>query len=189
MRRGLNQAWQWLWAVVAGLYRRAHPDLSQRDDPFFWPAPRPGRSFLFVDFDGVLHRAENGSFEFMPALTRILASAPHVDLVISSNWRLHASRAWLLSHFPSALHERIVGATPVLAPPFARFAECMTFANRWKAQHVLAIDDEREHFPPECSWVVFTDRHEGLTDAVADQVIQRLSLFTRSPTDHEHRFS
>ena len=42
---------------------------------------------IFLDFDGVLHRKYDGTFELVSNLFRILESFPNAKMVISSNWR------------------------------------------------------------------------------------------------------
>lgn len=143
-----------------------------------WPTPRTGRTLLFIDFDGVLHRAESGTFEFLPNLVRILGVMPEVDVVISSNWRINARREWLLDHFPPSCHDRIVGVTPVLSGRHQRQAECEAFAAAAGATRFLAVDDERDLFHPACPWVVYTDRYEGLNAEVEGRVLRRLAILT-----------
>lgn len=143
-----------------------------------WPPCRPGRTLLFIDFDGVLHRAESGTFEFLPNLVRILDARPEVDVVISSNWRINATREWLLDHFPSSCHDRIVGVTPVLRGRHQRQAECEAFAAAVGATRFLAVDDEHDLFHPACPWVVYTDRYEGLNADVEARVLRRLAILT-----------
>lgn len=156
----------------------ARPAIPKPSAPPTWSPPGPHRTLLFVDFDGVLHRAENGSFEFLPNLLRILRLRPDVDVVISSSWRVNATREWLLDHFPPSSHDRIVGVTPVRAGPYQRQAECLAFAHAVGATRFLAIDDDRELFHPECPWVVYTDRYEGLNVAMEVHLLQRLSHLT-----------
>ncbi len=154
------------------------PAQGAQASPIGWPAPDPNRTLLFVDFDGVLHRAENGSFEFLPNLLRILRLRPEVDVVISSSWRVNATREWLLDHFPPSCHDRIVGVTPICAGQYQRQAECLAFARAAGVRRFLAIDDDRTLFPPECHWIVFTDRYEGLNAEIEVHVLRRLANLT-----------
>lgn len=55
---------------------------------------------LFVDVDGVLHRAKNGSLEFAPFLATVLAECPYADVVFSTNWRINASPEFLVNLLP-----------------------------------------------------------------------------------------
>ena len=107
----------------------ARPAMPEAPVPPTWSPPGPYRTLLFVYVDGVLHRAQNGSFEFPPNLLRILRLRPDVDVVISSSWRVNATREWLLDHFPPSSHDRIVGVTPVRAGPYQHQAECLSFAH------------------------------------------------------------
>ena len=45
-------------------------------------------SILFLDFDGVLHPGNRGTFERAPMLEMWLLKHPEVDVVISSSWRI-----------------------------------------------------------------------------------------------------
>jgi hypothetical protein len=77
-----------------------------------WTGPRPGASVLYLDFDGVMHPAECGSFCNAPFLQRVLESCPEVDVVLSTNWRINADPEQLPSHFPSDIRFRVVDVTP-----------------------------------------------------------------------------
>jgi hypothetical protein len=46
-----------------------------------------GAVLLYLDFDGVLHRRMNESFERMPLLEEILTQCPEILIVVSSSWR------------------------------------------------------------------------------------------------------
>lgn len=75
---------------------------------------------LFLDFDGVLHPypcKPEQAFSAAPRLLAVLDDFPHVDVVVSSSWRLlRHSRAWL--DVPEALRERNHG--PHAGDPQAR---------------------------------------------------------------------
>lgn len=141
-----------------------------------WRRVGPGASLLFLDFDGVIHRAENGSFERLPELRAILAAAPNAHVVISSNWRANTSRDYLLGLFPMDLRDRIVGVTPDLSSVGgSREDEINAFAHIAGASVVVALDDDSTLFSPGCPFLVKTDRHTGIDDATVAECIRRLA--------------
>lgn len=144
-----------------------------------WRGPSRGRALLFLDFDGVLHRAEDGSFEFVPRLEELLNLVPDLDVVISSTWRINASRSALLGYFPPSTHDRIVGVTPVFHCRHARQAECLAYAAAAGVTRFVAVDDDRSGFAPDCPWLVLTDRYQGLDASVVQRIID---LITTYPT-------
>ena len=49
------------------------------------------------------------------------------------------------------------------------------FARAAGVARFLAINDDRELFAPDCAWVIYTDRYEGLNAAIEVQLLQRLA--------------
>ncbi|HIB7890200.1 TPA: HAD domain-containing protein [Klebsiella pneumoniae] len=76
----------------------------------FWQDVSPSLHWLFLDIDGVLHRAENGSLEFMPVLEDLLLQQTDTGIILSTNWRIGVTRDAILRYFPPAVRERIAGA-------------------------------------------------------------------------------
>ncbi|KZC30051.1 MULTISPECIES: HAD domain-containing protein [unclassified Rhodanobacter] len=141
-----------------------------------WPSPPADAIALFLDFDGVLHRAENGSFERMPQLVTLMQRFPQLHIVLSTNWRLHARRLQLLDYFPDAIHERLIGVTPYLPSswPPRRERECHAFAHRAGLTRYVALDDDASGYSEGCSFLVLTDRYVGLDDDAVSRVEARL---------------
>lgn len=78
---------------------------------------------LFLDIDGVLHplfprrdrpAAESMPLAYLPRLASVLREHPHVQIVISSTWRISRSLEQLQQLFPHDLQHRVIGATPAL---------------------------------------------------------------------------
>lgn len=164
----------WLRSVV-----RDRKQVSDQPPASTWPGPRPGSSILFLDFDGVMHPAESGSFTNLPHLMRVLESCPHVDLVLSTNWRINATRDQLLSHFPPSIHSRIAGVTPVLGDGVSeRQRECEAYLAGVHIRHAVALDDDASLFDRGSTILMLLDRYVGLDAAQATSLIYRLSSRT-----------
>jgi len=140
------------------------------------------RLVLFLDIDGVMHRAENGSFENMPHLKWLLDYLPDLHLVISSDWRLTMDEAALLALFPMGIRSRIVGTTPYLRGQ-PREQECRQFALEHGVARYLAVDDDTTVFSSGCPFLVQTNRYIGLDRAVAERIVEQFatSSWTRKP--------
>lgn len=137
------------------------PDVEQSP----WRGPRPGAVVVFVDVDGVLHRAENGSLEFAPVLARVLLACPHADVVFSTNWRINASPEYLVNLLPPEVQDRVAGVTGVVeGQRFERELECMEYAEKHGVVQFVAVDDDATLFSPRCHFLFKTDRYDGLND-------------------------
>lgn len=124
---------------------------------------------LFLDFDGVLHPeycTPSLHFSRLPMLEALLRQHPHVQIVISSTWRLQFEFSHLLDRFSPDISERIVGMTPVFSAistvpdrllGYSRHAECWA----WQREHRAASDD----------WVALDDR-PWLFYPLSSQLIQ-----------------
>lgn len=133
---------------------------------FEWPTLPSTALILFLDFDGVMHRAENGSFERMPQLSRLLAEHPDLVVVLSTNWKVNAAPERLLALFPAELRGHVVGVTPDLADgsPFQRERECVAWAKARGLGRYIALDDDPSGFSEGCPFLVLTDRYVGLDE-------------------------
>lgn len=143
----------------------------------FWQDVSPSRHWLFLDIDGVLHRAENGSLEFMPVLGDLLTRHLNVGIILSTNWRIGVSQDSVLRHFPPSVRVRIAGATPDLdgkVMEYVRWHECMAVVRHFGLEHYTFIDDTARLFPRGCPELFLTSRHQGLDRDSAERLCQRL---------------
>ncbi|SHN13592.1 HAD domain-containing protein [Rhizobacter sp. OV335] len=147
--------------------------------------------FVFVDFDGVLHRTQGDIdryFEHAELLGAWLWSHPNIQLVVSSSWRevyKLAELRELLFHDVPDLKERLVGVTSNMDRIHAeheRSAECRL----WLRDHGhnfsawLAIDDQSERFSPDArDHLLVCDPAAGLTQDVLDRAWERLEELQR----------
>lgn len=129
-----------------------------------WPQLPRRRLVLFLDFDGVMHRAENGSFERMDVLEGLMAERQDLCIVLSTSWRLNTTPDYLRDFFPRSLQQRIYGVTPDLSDghPNQRERECLAWAEQNGVGRFIAIDDDASLFSHNCSFLFLTDRYTGL---------------------------
>lgn len=148
---------------------------------------------LFLDFDGVLHPYPGRNEQLfcrLDLLQEWLRRRPHVEIVISSDWRdVHSANA-LAAHFDEDLRSRILGVTPrVTRDSWEQFdGEPRTTAHtrhveilRWLAQHGrsrpwLALDDQAGLYPPGTWQLVLCDPSVGLTRAILEHLDRVLVL-------------
>ena len=114
--------------------------------------------YLFLDFDGVLHSANQPGTVFtqVQLLEQALAGSP-CQLVISSSWRFHHSLDELKQRLPVSLADRVVGTTgPALALKHARYQEIKAYLDhRGKSlANWRALDDAVLEFPKECEQLI-----------------------------------
>ena len=129
-------------------------------------SPLPA-SFLFLDFDGVVHPRTRGTFELLPLLETWLIANPHVLVVISSTWRLEFSLEHIREGFLAPeLHARVIGVTPDM--PLAAGAVRESEIESWLVTNGLqgcrraALDDDVSLFRAGCPWLVQTEYAKGL---------------------------
>lgn len=125
-------------------------------------------SILFLDIDGVLHpwRCDSGLFyRAVPVFENALRANPDIDVVISSDRRIHESLDDLRKHFSPDIKARIIDVNPffseltelesVLIPeillPHERHVECLTWLDKNRSggrASWVAIEDTFDHFHP-----------------------------------------
>lgn len=138
-------------------------------------------SFLFLDFDGVLHPVGATVDQFFCQLELLeswLRLHPTVMVVISSSWRIPHALVELREFFSEDLRCRVVGATGVhrrdLYQPTGEIPRGMRHEREkevtdWLHSHGLsshrwaALEDELGLYRPGNARVVYCDRECGLT--------------------------
>ncbi len=131
---------------------------------------------LFLDFDGVLHPEVMGTEELchLPALEELLREFPHVEVVLSTSWRVVYPHEELLALFSPDIRRRIIGATPQhedipLAirerlSAFVRQAEIEAWLQMNQAQEeFIVIDDCPSEFSPNWAPLFLVDKGTGIT--------------------------
>lgn len=150
---------------------------------------------LFLDFDGVLHPdpcSKEQLFCRRDLVQGILREFPHIDVALSTTWRLRNpldnSGDALKHHFSSDIAERIVGVTPnhknldrKQAPDgidlYPREWECIAWlqANRPHCRRWLAMDDKSHLFRPFSRNLLVTNPKTGFVSADEHRLQQLLS--------------
>lgn len=127
-----------------------------------------------LDFDGVLHPRQTGSFVHLGLLAGWLRSHPGVDVVISSSWRETNSLVALRDLFPHDLQSRIVGTTPIFEGRM-REEELLSFARLHGVRQWVSLDDAASEFPTIApSHLVATDYRNGLSPPDLDRLCKLL---------------
>jgi hypothetical protein len=145
------------------------------------PSPKRGTILvvlLFLDIDGVLRRENAPRYRLEPALLEAFENAmrwiPDAELVISSSWREGFSLGELRGFFPAELRARIIGTTPIAQTQdgHVRHREVLAFlaAHELQNRPWIAIDDDREHYPPGCE-VLLIDRSVGFDREAGKQLV------------------
>lgn len=135
---------------------------------------------LFLDFDGVIHKCQNESFERMYLIEKLLDASPSMFIFISSSWRECGSITYLKSLFRSPYRDRVIGATPSLCLPSGgigvRAAECEEFVARHQVKAFICLDDDTTLFPPEYPHLIRTDYYTGVKEKDITDLIARYNL-------------
>lgn len=146
--------------------------------------------WIFLDIDGVLVPekkfeslvAQEDLLKFDPICLQlfedILRRYPEVFVVISSSWREIFTFDQVRPLFSPKIVERVAGFTPFLDTQiihqhqYLRYQEVLEFLQQNNAvgDFWVAIDDIREHYPPDVN-VVVTDAYNGF-DSYAALVLE-----------------
>jgi hypothetical protein len=144
---------------------------------------------LFVDFDGVLHPEfchEAKHFIHRDTFEDVVRAFPHIELVISSTWRLQRPLHVLKDLFSNDVAARVIGTTPLYAEladvpdtleGYPREAECRSWLRQHgrAAQEWLAVDDRSWNFRPFNRNVFLVDGYVGLDASAAENLIARIN--------------
>ena len=150
---------------------------------------------LFLDIDGVLHpwrREPELLYRSVPIFEEALRAHPKIEVVISSDRRIHESLDDLRKPFSRDIRTRIVDINPFfddlsvfeesMIPEtllqHRRQVECLT----WLANHRpgdrtswVAIDDTFEHFHPLQTNIYWVEGTTGLEVSELDQLREFLA--------------
>lgn len=146
----------------------------------------PVATFLFLDFDVVLHPEfchESKHFCQLPVLEQALGQLPAVQIVISSTWRLSKSLDDLKRLFSAEIAARIVGGTPAFSQlddvpdtlyAYQRETECMAWlrSHGGLAAPWIALDARSWLFRPFNNRVVLVDGRYGIQPRGAEKLIR-----------------
>lgn len=120
---------------------------------------------LFIDFDGVLHRAGNGieqtgpHFIWLPLLAEELAEHPDVALVVHSTWRYQYTLDEL-RELLAAFGRRVIGVAP-RGPRWDAIKWFLQLNPHFTTYRIL--DDESKEFEPRPDELVLCDPSLGVT--------------------------
>lgn len=143
---------------------------------------------LFLDFDGVLHRARADDDELfcrLALLENVLRDFPQVQIVISSSWAEQFSLDELKCHL-GGLASRTIGVIPKSHPvtkvpahlrDYSRHAACHAWLRRRQAldRPWIALDDDGWRYSPSTPNLIVIDGTRGMTEADACALRERLA--------------
>ncbi len=111
-----------------------------------------GTVLLYLDFDGVLHRRMNETFERMPLLEKNFKTMSRITYSRVQQLEETMTLEGLKYLFPVAFRHRIIGVTPSLQEvkdtEYVRYRECLLHARHMGVNKFIIIDDESHRFPP-----------------------------------------
>lgn len=117
--------------------------------------------YLFLDFDGVLHKNGSKAFEQADLFAKAISNYD-VKIVFSTSWREYSNLEKLKVRLPLNIQEKCVGLTPVIKEkmPHPRYHEIQKYLkdNKW-----IALDDMRVLFPVNCPELFLLNGSEGFT--------------------------
>lgn len=121
-------------------------------------------AFLFLDFDGVCHPGLAGTFIHLDKLERLLYDLPHIQVVLSTTWRLEHEFSYLVALFSPELQSRVIGCTPELAGA-TRDQEILAWLSTHRVSPTapwVALDDDASLFSNGFRKLVLCDPARGL---------------------------
>ncbi|WP_162569200.1 HAD domain-containing protein [Variovorax sp. SRS16] len=153
------------------------------------------RTFIFLDFDGVLHPdpcRKSDYFCQLHLIEDVLRKKPEVKIVVSSSWRFDHELERLREFFSPDLRSVVVGVNPVVTRSDGegwiprhllshhREWECRKWLRQNHAADALwvAIDDMPAWFTPNCENLIVTASAVGFQP---EQSWQLERLLEQSP--------
>lgn len=135
--------------------------------------------YLFVDFDGVMHRNGHKAFEHAEYFGKVISTMKDVEvkIIFSTSWREYSTVERLANYLPKSIHHLCVGKTPLIKESVShpRFHEIMMYNKEHGIEDKdwVAIDDMACLFPKECPNLILTDGSKGFTKADAKKLRTR----------------
>jgi hypothetical protein len=139
----------------------------------------PFTRVLTLDFDGVLHGADDGEavfeggwmrivgaglFRWCDVLVEMLEHHPDVALAAHTSWRNHHDDQELKDLLPAALRHRFLGAT---LRGLSREESILFLVQELGSHPCVALDDDADAFPAGFEGLILCDGALGLTDPKA----------------------
>jgi hypothetical protein len=112
----------------------------------------PESVLIFLDFDGVLRRADAPLYRFEKPLRLAFEAAirliPGAEIVVTSTWREVAGLIELRKLFAPDVAERMVGVTPI--GEGGRYREILMYLRAAGAEgrRFVIVDDDPQSYPP-----------------------------------------
>lgn len=145
-----------------------------------WPAceTNPPVTLLFLDIDGVLHPVDRagGVFSCKPLFEETMQEFPHIEIVVSSSWRIDHTLDQLRGFFSPDIGQRIIGVTPDFNIPgfdldyrYLRQKEIEAWlkSNGRQDARWIALDDTDWMFRSDCEHLLLVDGKVGFASVEA----------------------
>jgi hypothetical protein len=136
--------------------------------------------YIFVDFDGVMHRNGHKAFEYAEYFAKVISSMKDVDvkIVFSTSWREYSSVERLANYFPKNIQHLCVGKTPLIKQCIShpRLEEIMMYVKEHGIDDKdwVALDDMACLFPPNCPNLILIDGSKGFTKLDAKRLRKKI---------------
>jgi len=135
--------------------------------------------FIFLDFDGVMHRHGKPAFHRAQYFADIISKFDDVGIVFSTSWREYSTLDKLKSHMPQSIHHRCIGMTPVIRESMKhpRYHEILLYNNNHgiSNEQWIALDDMDCLFPKDCPNLILIDGKQGFSKVDAKKLIEKLT--------------
>lgn len=128
--------------------------------------------YLFLDFDGVLHRNNHKAFECVQLFANTIQNY-NVNIVFSTSWREYSTLEKLKAYLPLSIQDKCIGLTPVIKEKIKhiRFAEINQYISVNNiVENWIALDDMRMLFPLDCPQLFLINGSEGFTEKNVQQL-------------------
>ena len=134
---------------------------------------------LFLDFDGVLRRADSPKYRFdqdcLELFQETVRSLESLEIVVSSSWKDGFTLSEIKVRFAPDVAERIIGVTPSLLrmDEHPRRREVLSYLRErgWEKRRWVAIDDSPDNYGP-LKNVVLTDPAKGFDRLAAESLMR-----------------
>ena len=133
--------------------------------------------YIFLDFDGVLHPGNGGSFRYRDNFEDLLRKHQNALVIISSDWGINASLEYLRTYFSADVKERFISILPDYKVDWSRQQSIEAFCRENGIHRWIAIDDSADLFPGRPQWLFLTNRRVALNKEETNRLYEFIETF------------
>jgi hypothetical protein len=138
--------------------------------------------FIFLDFDGVLHKNNGKAFTNREVFADTIKDFENVKIIFSTSWREYSTLDRLKQYLPQNIRDMCVGMTPVIKDDIrhVRYQEILLYNSTHNIHdNWIAVDDMSVLFPEKCANLLLINEKEAFTVASGRLLKKKIKLMIK----------